>query len=312
MRRRGLRAAGVLGINRRNVDFTLRENLRRLYPLVDDKLKTKALCERVGVTTAAILGQASSHSEVKALVESLEGRSDFVLKPASGAMGNGIVVITEATATSWQTAGGRVFEKADLEYHAAGIVSGLYALSGRPDVAFAEERLELHPEFRKIARQGVPDVRIVVFRGVPVMAMTRLPTERSGGRANLHQGAVGAGIDLSTGRTNHAVLGNEPITIHPDTKEAVVDRPIPLFAEALRLGIRAVDATGLGYIGADVVIDANRGPVLLELNARPGLGIQIANRAGLLGRLNGVRARETKTLDLEARIALGLQLSRTS
>ena len=182
----------------------------------------------------------------------------------------------------------------------------------KPFVAFAEERLELHSDFQQIAYGGVPDVRIVVFRGVPVMAMTRLPTARSGGRANLHQGAVGAGIDIASGRTNHAVIGSVPVEVHPDTNECVIDRAIPLFSQALRTALRAADGTGLGYVGADVVVDAKRGPVLLELNARPGLAIQIANRAGLLDRLNAIRASSIRGLNLEARIELGCRIAETS
>jgi alpha-L-glutamate ligase-like protein len=281
---RNLRRAGVLGINRRNIEFTLSENPRWLYPLVDNKLETKALCERLAIPTAAIVGQASTHSEVRTLIETLRGRADFVLKPASGAMGNGILVVHEASESTWTTSNGRVLNEAELAYHAAGIISGLYALGGKPDVAFAEERLELHPDFRQIAQRGVPDIRVIVFRGVPVMAMTRLPTASSGGRANLHQGAVGAGIDLRSG----------------------------LFAESLRTALRAAEATGLGYVGADVVVDATRGAVLLELNARPGLAIQIANRAGLLSRLKAIRGSQTTGLDIEARIELGCRIAEAS
>jgi glutathione synthase/RimK-type ligase-like ATP-grasp enzyme len=43
--------------------------------------------------------------------------------------------------------------------------------------------------------------------------------------------------------------------------------------------------TGLGYLGVDMVIDQERGPLLLELNARPGLQIQVANQKGLLKHL---------------------------
>jgi hypothetical protein len=52
----------------------------------------------------------------------------------------------------------------------------------------------------------------------------------------------------------------------------------------------AFDMTGLGYLGVDIVIDRDQGPLLLELNARPGLGIQIANMAGLRSRLERIEA----------------------
>lgn len=304
-----LRRAGILGINQRNVEFTIGENPRRLYPLVDDKLATKALCEAADIPTAAVVATARAHSEVSALVRELRGRSDFVLKPAHGAMGNGILVIGGVTEAGWKTTSGRALTERDIHYHATSIISGMFALGGQPDVAFAEERLEIHPDLRSISCDGVPDIRIVTFRGVPVMSMTRLPTARSDGKASLHQGAVGAGIDMTTGCTSHAVIGNTPIEHHPDTGERVVDRAIPAFEDALRIAIRAGDQTGLGYVGADVVVDAKRGPVLLELNARPGLAIQIANRAGLLPRLQRIRASQLTGMDAEARIALGRRIA---
>ncbi|HAI68112.1 MAG TPA: alpha-L-glutamate ligase-like protein, partial [Gammaproteobacteria bacterium] len=40
---------GVLGINKRNADYSLHYNPRRLYPLVDDKLYTKQLAKKAGI-----------------------------------------------------------------------------------------------------------------------------------------------------------------------------------------------------------------------------------------------------------------------
>lgn len=304
-----MREFGVLGINERNIHFTQRENPRRLYPLVDDKLKTKMLCERAGIQVAPTLGKVAHHGDIKRFIEEFREVGDFVLKPSRGSMGNGIVVLREPTETGWFASGGRRVSREQVAYHARSIISGLYALGGHPDVAFAEERIRLHSSFERISYDGVPDVRVIVFRGVPVMAMTRLPTKRSAGRANLHQGAVGAGIDLATGRTNFAVMLNSPIEFHPDTGERVRDYPIPAFDEALLLAVRATDETGLGYVGADVVIDSRHGPVILELNARPGLAIQLANRSGLLPRLIAIRNEKTADLNLESRIALGRGLA---
>jgi hypothetical protein len=56
----------------------------------------------------------------------------------------------------------------------------------------------------------------------------------------------------------------------------------------LELAARSYELTGLGYQGIDIVLDRDKGPLLLELNARPGLAIQIANQAGLGPRLNAI------------------------
>jgi alpha-L-glutamate ligase-like protein len=176
-------------------------------------------------------------------------------------------------------------------------------------MAMVEERLEVHPAFTELATQGVPDVRVIVYRGIPVMAMTRLPTRSSDGRANLHQGALGVGIDLRTGRTSAAILRGRPASANPDSGRAVVGVAIPEFDRALDIAVRAADRTHLGYVGADVVIDATRGPVILELNARPGLAIQLANRAGLRPRLDAVDAAWRPDLPLADRLALGRELA---
>jgi alpha-L-glutamate ligase-like protein len=306
---RALRERGVLGINRRNAEYTLRYNARGKYPTVDDKLLTKELCARAGIPTPKLLAVANHHFELRHLREALAGLESFVLKPSRGAMGNGIVVVRGRSADRFRVAGGRQLALDDLAYHAAGIISGLYALAGHSDVALVEERLEVHPAFAEISTEGVPDVRIVVFRGVPAMAMTRLPTRRSGGRANIHQGAVAAGIDLATGTTTHAIQQSVPITRHPDTHEPLLGRPIPGFPALLEFAVRAADETGLGYVGADMVVDERQGPVLLEMNARPGLMIQLANRAGLLPRLRAIDRTFAAGRSVAERIELAMAIA---
>ena len=153
-------------------------------------------------------------------------------------------------------------------------------------------------------------MRVVVYRGVPVMSMTRLPTRRSRGRANLHQGAVGAGIELDSGVTHFAVCHGSEVDVHPDTQQAVLARQIPDFERVLEIAVRASDQTQLGYVGADVVVDAEHGPLVLELNARPGLAIQIANRAGLAPRLEEVDRKVRADMHWPDRIARGREIAR--
>jgi alpha-L-glutamate ligase-like protein len=283
-----LRRRGVLGMNRRNYDFVGRWNPRRLYPLVDDKLRTKRLCEEFGVPTPALIGSVHHHYELRGLAGLLEDRDSFVVKPASGAQGNGILVLTGRQGDDFVRSNGRLLSRGDLEFHVAEVLSGLYSLGGQPDHCLIEERLTVHPRLAEVSSGGVPDVRLIVYRGFPALGMVRLPTQRSAGRANLHQGAIGAGIDWATGHTHHAVMRSRPVTEHPDTGKAVIGVELPAFEELLEVGIRIADAAGLGYLGVDLVIDEERGPVVLELNARPGLAIQLANNCGLLPRLEAI------------------------
>jgi len=65
--------------------------------------------------------------------------------------------------------------------------------------------------------------------------------------------------------------------------------------------------TGLGYLGVDIVLDKAYGPMLLELNARPGLAIQVANQAGLRQRLAIARKIAEQTDDHHTKIELARQ-----
>lgn len=312
---RALRQMGVLGINRRNAWYTLARNDRARFPLVDDKLETKRLCIEAGIPVPRLLAKAALHVEARLLPEALRDIDSFVLKPARGAMGNGILLI-RGDGSGGFLRSGRPLSAEDLVYHASGIISGLYSLAGHQDVAMVEECLQTHLLLVPLSVGGVPDIRVIIYRGIPVMAMTRLPTQRSGGRANLHQGAIGAGIDLVSGRTLFAVHKNQPIARHPDTDQPLVGVPIPEFDRVVEIAVCATDRTGLGYIGADVVVDAVRGPVILELNARPGLVIQLANQAGLRPRLDAVdRALGApdcdwqQALPVDERIAMGREFA---
>jgi len=275
---------GIMGINRRNAEYTLALNPRRSYPLVDDKLRTKELAVPAGIPVPELYGVVKSEYQVRHLPLWLKDHEDFVIKPARGSGGEGILVIAGRVQANFRTAGGLVMTPEELNHHVFNILGGLYSLGGQTDAALVEYRVRFDPVFHHICYQGVPDIRIIVFWGVPVMAMLRLPTQASGGKANLHQGAVGAGIDLATGATLKGVSRQGIVSEHPDTGNRIPGLVIPQWEALLTMAARAYELTGLGYLGVDLVLDQDLGPLLLELNARPGLAIQIANAAGLLHR----------------------------
>lgn len=280
-----LRQAGVLSLNARNGDYIMRYNDRRRYPLVDDKVRCKRLAQSHGIAVPELLGVIATQQDVRRLPSILGQLDEFVIKPANGSGGDGIVVVTGRINGHFQRANGQAIDLEGLRHHVLNTLSGMYSLSGLPDTAMIEALVNFDPGFAQIAHQGVPDIRLIVFQGVPVMAMTRLPTRMSDGKANLHQGAIGAGIDIASGRTLDGVWHNDSIAAHPDTGHGIANRQIPEWDRILQLSARCFEITGLGYLGVDVVIDRDRGPLILELNARPGLNIQIANGCGLAERL---------------------------
>ncbi|MFV0421081.1 alpha-L-glutamate ligase-like protein [Oleidesulfovibrio sp.] len=304
---RRLKQKGIVGMNMRNVRYVAGNNPRHLYPLVDDKLKTKMLAEQAGLAVPKLIGVMRVQKHVKQLVPFMEGHNSFVIKPAKGSGGKGIMVVTGRDGDGFIRPDGKVITEADLHRHASNILSGLYSLGGNPDVAMIEEKIEFSEIFDEFTYQGVPDLRIIVYKGYPVMSMARLSTSNSGGKANLHQGAVGAGIDVGSGKALHAIQHGLPVENHPDTGRRLVDLAIPRWKECLTQASKCFEVTGLGYLGADIVLDANKGPLILELNARPGLAIQVANGQGLQLRLDLVDSVASTPRPVVERVAFSIK-----
>lgn len=305
---RKLQQLGVLGLNARNFSYIQKYNDRQAYPLVDNKLQTKKLALKRGLKTPPLYGVVEHHHQIKTIHKELECREDFVIKPARGSGGTGILVIANRFGDSYTKASGVVVSKEYVNRYLSNVLSGLYSLGGQPDQAMIEYRIKPESQFEKLSYQGVPDIRLLVFRGFPVMAMLRLSTSSSDGKANLHQGAIGIGLDIATGKPLQAVQHNRIIRVHPDTEEPLDKIDIANWPELLKQAALCYEATGLGYLGVDLVVDKEKGPLILELNARPGLSIQLANGMGLLPRLHKVEQFLQQTED-EPELAKKLELS---
>jgi alpha-L-glutamate ligase-like protein len=304
-----LRERGVMGMNQRNADFILLYNPRKNFPQVDDKRRTKELALATGIAVPELYAVVEIEHQVVALPQLLAPYEEFVIKPSHGSGGEGIVVVTGKVNGRYRRANGKLDDEDELQHHISNILSGMYSLGGLPDCALIEYRVDFDPIFDEVSYQGVPDIRTVVFRGVPVMAMIRLPTRLSDGKANLHQGAVGVGVDLAAGTTSCGVWHDVAVDHHPDTGGKIAGLQIPHWDQILALTARCHDLVGLGYIGVDIVLDRKLGPLMLEINARPGLRIQLANRQGLLPRLRRLEALGEIPASIEERIALAKSLA---
>lgn len=303
-----LNRKGVLGINARNHSYIMRYNRRESYPLVDDKLRTKKLALAAGIAVPKLYGVIRTQHDLVKLGEILSQHHQFVIKPAHGSGGEGVLVIDGVRRELFVKTDGRALSLADIRYHASNILSGIYSLGGIPDQAMIEYRVSVDSILAPVSYRGVPDIRVLVFKGVPAMAMIRLPTRTSDGKANLHQGAVGVGIDMATGITTLGVLQNNVVTEHPDFGVPLPGLQIPTWSTLLELGARCYELTGLGYMGVDIVLDQHFGPLILEINARPGLGIQIANQSGLQQRLDLIEALDVIPASAQERAQLAQEL----
>lgn len=303
-----LHKRGILSINRRNSDYVLRYNKRRLYPLVDDKLKTKRLALQSSIAVPPLYQLIETEHQIKHLDKLLEPYTDFVIKPARGAGGDGIIVITDRVFGRYRQINGKLLTTQEISYHLSCLLSGAYSLGGHPDYAIIERRVIVDPVFANVSHEGVPDIRIINLLGYPAMAMVRLPTRLSGGKANLHQGAIGVGVNIATGLTLGGVFHNDAIDYHPDTLNPIVNIQVPYWDKILEIAASCYELTGLGYLGVDIVLDKEQGPLMLELNARPGLNIQIANREGVLHRYQAIEKQAALGREsIPARIAFSKQ-----
>ena len=283
-----LKERQILGINARNIDYIFANNPRRYYPQVDDKLKTKLVAERAGIHFPQTYSVVEYQQQIKGVMNSLANRKEFVIKPVHGSGGAGVLVIKGRKDNRFIKASGDMLTLGDIRYHISNILSGLYSLGGVYDKALIEYRVKPDEYFKAISYKGVPDIRLIMYKQQPVMSMLRLPTRASDGRANLHAGGIGVGIDVYTGKGVCGVQYDTPITMHPDTHLPLKDIVIDQWPTVIELAKKLSKEVQLGYIGIDIVIDRKYGPMLLEINARPGLAIQIANGEGLLGRLRAI------------------------
>lgn len=308
--------SGILGINARNLVFIRPSNSRRAIRLADDKLATKRLLQKTGILTPRLYGVIKDIRDFETFNWN-KLPVNFVVKPNLGFGGEGIVILRSKYKKKdfiklpiekriWLTSKGEEWDFERLKSHILDILDGNFSLSGVPDTALIERKILLYPQFRNYVRKGIPDIRIIVYNKVPVMAMMRLPTEASKGKANLAQGAVGLGIDVGTGITTTAMVKiprRKVITKHPDTNQELSGLQIPFWDKILETSIESQIASGIGFLGVDIAIDRIYGPEVLELNARPGLDIQIANLEGLAERLRRVDGLKIKNISHGVRVA---------
>jgi alpha-L-glutamate ligase-like protein len=291
------KSKNVLGMNARNLVYIRPNNKKSAKKLADDKLRCKRVLKKAGVPVPKLIKSIKTHEDLENFDFSTLPNS-FVLKPNFGFGGEGILVVygkKKGGENIWIKADRSQVTEDHLRTHIKNILDGSFSRIDTADIAFFEERIQLYQGFKPYAFRGVPDIRVLVYNRVPVMAMVRIPTEASGGTSNLHRGGIGVGVDMTTGVTTTAIQYDKVIEKSPKGM-LLSGIKIPQWKEILELAIKSQDVSKLGYLGADIAIDREKGPVFMELNARPGLSIQVANQEGLITRLNRVEGLKIKTV----------------
>lgn len=290
-------AQTVLGLNARTLDYLTRYNHAKATARANDKLETKTCLIKAGLRVPPTLLTISHWQQIASIPWDTLA-STFVVKPASSSQGKGVLVIfgkSKKRENTWIKAGGKRVTREELEQHLFQILAGYFSEKG--DQAFFEERVKIHPALKPYAKRGTPDIRVIVFNRVPVMAELRLPTLRSEGRSNLHMGGIGVGINLASGVSTQAIYLGKRIRFLPGERLLLSGVSIPSWDRVLLLAVQAQEALGLGFAGIDIGIDRQGDPLVFEVNAQPGLAIQSANASGLrqhLERIKGLSIKDAR------------------
>lgn len=302
-----VRPSQILGMNARAQLYTSLNSMdSKRFGF--SKLKAKNFLKKHDIGVPELYAVISSREHLRRFDwKKIDGQ--FAIKPVNGSAGKGILVIRERNKRKrvWVDIEGNEYSESDLNLHVSDILEGQYTTWGSKYAALIEERVPIHPDLEPHVEVGTPDVRIILFNKIPVMAMVRLPTKDSQGRANLDQGAVGIGIDLGTGKSVHGVSGKKTIIrVIPKSGHSVVGIEVPYWKQCLKTAVRVANATGYAFMGVDLFVHPEKGPMVAEVNGFPGLSIQLANKAGLRRRLQRIEGMEAKNVNQAVKIGQSL------
>lgn len=169
-------------------------------------------------------------------------------------------------------------------------VREVYDILASYPIGVVEEFIVQHPSMSKLSPASVNSLRFVTVssNSTPVtpdgkyadIAYSIVRIGRGDSIVdNLHSGGMVANVDIETGKlaTNGADRNGCMFECHPETDTPIKGFDIPYFKEAYDMVISAIETRKVeGYLGWDIAIGEN-GPMLLEVNDRPGSdGLQTA------------------------------------
>ena len=275
----------ILGINLRNA-LIAKYNPRWAIEQARDKVAAKVALNAGGVTTTGTIAVISSYGDLLSFDPVRDLPDSWAIKPARGSQGDGILLALRREGNNWFKGSGTKLTPGDVMNHLRRIIDGGFSGdTGSDDAALIEPLIRPDKRISALTPEGLPDVRVISLREHPLMAMMRIPTLASDGKANLHQRAIGAAVDIDTGIITRAMVVGKEITHHPDTNIQLIGVKLPEWDRVLEISSKCSAAIGLGYLGVDIILDENDGPMVLEVNAHPGIEIQNINQKGLRAKM---------------------------
>jgi len=291
----------ILGLNYRNLKLQV-YNQKEAINFANNKLKTKHFFSVRGIPVPKLMGIFKNREDVNKF-DFANLNKDFVIKPNQGAEGKGIIPFKERKGDKFITISNKELTTNELKNHIINITQGIYN-NGNKDTAFFEQRIKNSPELEEITYKGLPDVRVICFNQIPVMAMLRVPTKESDGRANLAENAMAIGINLSNGEPSYYYYNGKITKKDPLNKNSI--KRVPNFIRVLQIAVKCSQLSKLKLAGCDVAFNEKNEPCLIEINARPGLKIQLANKDSLKERINKIKDLKPKSINESIEIAMSI------
>jgi len=295
----------ILGQNARNLNFINEYNDDYAKNLADSKLKTKEFLWKKWVSVAQTLLIINNHKELDDLdLNSLE--VPFVIKPNAWYWGKWILIF-EIKDNDWNfiTNDCQTFSLKILKEHIRDILDWFYSISWSRDKVIFEQKIILDHSIELLWKYWLPDIRVIVFNWVPIIAMLRVPTANSKWKANLHAGACWVWIDIWSGKLTYITQFKKMIKSIPWLWD-IRWIELPYWEDILKLATKVQQITNIGYVGCDIVIDDKVWPLLLEVNVRPWLEVQVANKVALYDRLKKVQNIKISSVEKWVRLARDL------
>ncbi len=278
---------GLLWQNARNLQYIKKGNFSISRKMADSKLKTKEFLSNKWVSVPETLLIIRKHKEInKEIIEKLE--VPFVVKPNNGYWWKWILVFDKKDSLwNFITNTWEVYSRERLFTHLGYILDWFFSLSWLRDRVLIERKIVLDSQIDLLWKYGLPDIRVIVYNMVPVMAMFRVPTKESWGKANIHAWACWVWIDIWTWKLTFISKWGKLVKAIPWIWDVRWIK-LPFWDKVLNLAVSVQKHTKIGFLWCDIVLDKDFGPILLEMNVRPGLEIQVINLSPLKTRLEKV------------------------
>lgn len=291
----------ILWQNARNLLYIWWYNTKISKSLADSKLKTKEFLKLKWVNVPETLFILKEYKDLNYWLFDLLV-PPFVVKPNQWFWWKWILIIVNQN-NEWDylTNNDLTFTKKQLIKHFWDILDWFYSLSWNKDKVLIERKIELDEEIELLWKFWLPDIRVITFNMVPIMAMLRIPTKESWWKANLHSWACWVWIDIWTGKLTYITSNSKilkSISWIGDIRWII----LPHWDKVLTLAVKVQQITNIWYIGCDIVLDKIEGPLLLEMNVRPWLEVQIANMSALKTRLERVEWIYVNTIEKWVRL----------